>query len=210
VSTRAQSDAGSTARGTGPNVVARTAPPPRELRAGHVTLHAFDGDEGPMVHRAILENVEHLRPWMPWAQGDRTEETSVAFVRQSVEEWDRGVGFGYWMREEAGGALVGCAGLHSRIGPDGLEIGYWVSEGRTRRGYATESARALTTAAFGIPGVRRVEIHCDEANLPSAAVPRRLGFRLEKVEEVPAQAPAETGRHQVWVVDAAQWVTASS
>ena len=30
-----------------------------------------------------------------------------------------------------------------RIGPDGLEIGYWIRAGYTRLGYATEVARAL-------------------------------------------------------------------
>ncbi len=170
-----------------------------------MTLRAFQGDEGPVLSRLVAKNLEHLRPWMPWAQAPPGADAHSGYVRASIEEWERGEGFGYWLREEASGEMVGCAGLHRRIGPGGLEIGYWVSEDRVRRGYATASARALTTAAFGLPGVERVEIHCDEANLASAGVPRRLGYRLERVDEVAVQAPSETGRHQVWVVDAASW-----
>lgn len=184
--------------------------PPKELSAGAVTLRAFSGDEGPAVFRLVARNVEHLRPWMPWAQAAPTEEANADFVRQSVHERERGTAFGYWMCENSTGEMVGCAGLHGRIGAGGFEIGYWVSADRVRRGYATESARALTTAAFDLPGVERVEIHCDEANEASAAVPRRLGYRLERIDDVTVQAPSETGRHLVWVVDAETWVRASS
>jgi RimJ/RimL family protein N-acetyltransferase len=188
----------------------RVVTPPRELPAGRVTLRAFTGEEAPVLTALVTRNLEHLRPWMPWAQDAPTVEANVAYIRQSIDEWERGVSYGYWLQEDGSGEMVGCAGLHSRIGRGGLEIGYWVSRDRVRIGYATASARALTTAAFGVPKIGRVEIHCDEANVASAGVPRRLGYRLERVIDVTAQAPSETGRHQVWVVEAAAWVTASS
>ncbi len=187
------------------DVVVRIGSPPRALAAGGVTLQAFNGDEGPVLAQLVVENLEHLRPWMPWAQVAPTVQSNVEFVRRTIDEWERGAGFGYWLREEASGEMVGCAGLHRRIGPGGLEVGYWVSAGRTRRGYATASARALTTAAFGLEGVERVEIHCDAANVASAGVAKRLGFRLDRIEDVPAQAPSETGREQIWVADGASW-----
>jgi RimJ/RimL family protein N-acetyltransferase len=46
-----------------------------------------------------------------------------------------------------------------------------------------------------------VEIHCDEANVRSAAVPRRLGYRLDRVEDGDRTAPADTGRRMIWVLD---------
>jgi len=183
--------------------------PARRLAAGPLTLRAFSGTEGPALHEAVSASLEHLRPWMPWAR-DATAEATAAFVRRSVEEWDQGHAYGYWMSEEPGGELVGCAGLHRRVGPGGLEIGYWVRADRVRRGYATASARALTSAALALEGVERVEIHCDEANTASAGVPRALGFRLDRVVEMPAEAPSEVGRRQVWVVDAGEWLRPSS
>ena len=44
------------------------------------------------------------------------------------------------------------------------------------RALATEAARALTSVAFGIPGVRRLEMHIDPANTPSIAVARKLNY----------------------------------
>src|SRR5215472_2628482 len=42
---------------------------------------------------------------------------------------------------------------------------------------------ALTKVALALPGVDRVEIHCDAANAPSAAIARNLGYRLYWNEE---------------------------
>jgi RimJ/RimL family protein N-acetyltransferase len=90
-------------------------------------------------------------------------------------------------------------GLHGRIGPGALEIGYWVARDHTGRSLATNGAAALTGAALALPGIERVEIHCDQANLASAAVPRKLGFRLDRVKAEPATTPAETGKKLVWI-----------
>ena len=50
--------------------------------------------------------------------------------------------------------------------------------------------------------MERVEIHCDQANHLSAAVPERLGYRLDRVEPDEIRAPGESGRSMIWVCDA--------
>ncbi len=77
---------------------------------------------------------------------------------------------------------------------DYLEIGYWLDRQATGQGYATEAARALFDLARRVPGIAQVEIHCDPRNLPSAAVPRRLGFRL--VDDGSAAEPGAAG--MIW------------
>ncbi|CAA9471869.1 MAG: hypothetical protein AVDCRST_MAG30-169 [uncultured Solirubrobacteraceae bacterium] len=77
-----------------------------------------------------------------------------------------------------GDRVVGGCGLHPRIGPGGLEIGFWVHPERTRRGYATEAARRLVATAFAQPGIERVEIHHHPANEASGRVAAALGFTL--------------------------------
>ena len=44
-----------------------------------------------------------------------------------------------------------------------------------------------------------MEIHCDEANVRSAAVPRRLGYRLDRIEPDAITSPGELGRMMIWV-----------
>jgi RimJ/RimL family protein N-acetyltransferase len=99
------------------------------------------------------------------------------------------------------GEFVGTIGLHRRLADDVMEIGYWTVAGRTRRGYATAAAQAMTHVALALPGARWVEIHCDEANTASAGVPRKLGYRLDRVEQHEREAPGERGRRMIWVWD---------
>jgi len=44
----------------------------------------------------------------------------------------------------------------------------------------------------------------------SAAIPRRLGYRLVDVVPVQAAAPAEAGRHMVWAVERGDWPAAAA
>jgi RimJ/RimL family protein N-acetyltransferase len=85
-----------------------------------------------------------------------------------------------------------------RISPGAVELGSWVHVDFTGRGYATACAKALTQAGLALPDVARVEIHTDEANAIGAAIPRRQGYRLDRVDELPPELPAHSGRLQTW------------
>ncbi len=90
-----------------------------------------------------------------------------------------------------------------RIGRGGMEIGYWIDHRFAGRGFGTEAAGLLTDVALALPGVTRTEIHCDVANQASAAIPRKLGYQLDRVEPQAPEAPGERGHRMVWVLQAA-------
>jgi RimJ/RimL family protein N-acetyltransferase len=71
------------------------------------------------------------------------------------------------------------------------------------RGIATDAAAALTDAALGLPGIDRVEIYHDAANLASERIPAKLGYT--RLGEQPARdlwpsAPGETGTDVAWQI----------
>lgn len=122
-----------------------------------------------------------------------------------VEQWwDAGSDFTYLLVEPVAGGLLGHFGLHSRVGPNAIELGYWLAPDAIGHGFCTAAAGALTNAALEHLDVVRVEIHCDEANVRSQAVPRRLGYRLDRVEDDEVEAPAEVGRSMIWIFPASQ------
>jgi RimJ/RimL family protein N-acetyltransferase len=171
-------------------------PPDRiELPDVDVTLRRYTGDDLDALHTAIEESRDHLRPFMPWADGTRADTSD--FLTAAIESWDAGTEFNYGIFD--GGDVLGGCGLHARLGPGALEIGYWLRADATGRGIVTAAARALTEAAFDIADVDRVEIHCDEANVRSAAVPRRVGYRLDRIEDDHISAPGDLGRSMIWV-----------
>jgi RimJ/RimL family protein N-acetyltransferase len=159
-------------------------------------------DDAEAVAAAVGESLEHLRPWMPWADEQSADPTfqrdrlrKLPAIRERGEEWQ----YGLFADDEPG--VLGSFGLMTRRGPGTLEIGYWVRVDAIGRGLATCAAGALTTAGLAEDGVRRVYICCDEENVRSAAVPRKLGFRVLRVEQRAPEAPGERGRLMLWTRD---------
>ncbi len=160
-------------------------------------LHRHGVEQAEAVHEAIEASRTHLRPWMPWA--DQSRADTVTFLERAADDWATGRSFGYVIVDVTDGSVLGGAGLHDRLGPDAFEIGYWRRADAGGRGLVTAASRALTEAALALPSIERVEIHCDEANAASAAVPRRLGYLLDRIESQPITAPGEHGRAMIWV-----------
>lgn len=169
-----------------------------------MTVRRWRAEDAPALNDAVAASREHLLPWMPWAgEPPMTLEQRLRQLANWEREWRAGGDcvYGIFVGEQVAG---GC-GLHRRLGPHGLEIGYWLRAGFTGRGVMTTAAGLVTEAAFGLPGLELVEIHHDKANERSGAVPRRLGYKL--VREVPRepQAPAEIGIECQWRLTREQW-----
>ena len=170
---------------------------PTELDGVRVTLRCWRVEQAATLSALVQGNLDHLRPWMPWIALEPSTEVQR---RELIAGWERGriAGGDAIYSVQVDGVAIGCCGLHRRIGPDGLEIGYWIAESQCHKGYATEAAAVLTAAALSMDGIRCAEIHHDTANLASAAVPRRLGYQF--VDERPAvdPAPGGTGINWIW------------
>jgi RimJ/RimL family protein N-acetyltransferase len=172
------------------------------IDAGALILRRNRMADAEAVARAVADSLEHLRPWMPWAQPRAaTREAQAARIADVEAGWQRGTDFVYVMLRPDGpdDEVVGIIGLHRRIGPGAVEIGYWTHVDHAGRGYMTAAAKAVTEAAEALDDVDRVEIHTDEANLRSAAIPRKLGYRLARVDVRIPEAPGECGRLQIWI-----------
>jgi RimJ/RimL family protein N-acetyltransferase len=172
--------------------------PPESIEVGAVVLRRHQIDDAAGIAEAVAASLPELCRWMPWAS---PEAADASFQRHrlglAVPQWEEGSAFSYVvvMAHE----VVGVMSLMARVGPDALEIGYWLRSDCTGRGIATMAAAALTSAALAMPDVEAVEIHCDEANVRSAAIPNRLGYRLDRVEDDEIVAPGEVGRSMIWV-----------
>ena len=168
---------------------------------------------GAALLTAFAESLGRLRPWMPRiADGPMRRAARLALIEEWEAAWASGgdAVYGAFVRPDphppaTPAVVVGGTGLHRRVGPGGLEVGYWVHAHHTRQGYATEIARAVTEAAFTDPDIDRVEIHHDRANEASAAVPRALGFRYVDYRKSEPVAPGETGAVCTWRTTRPEW-----
>jgi RimJ/RimL family protein N-acetyltransferase len=148
---------------------------------------------------ATMASFDELHQWMVWANEVPTRAALAEFLIAAEVLFDRDEDWNYALVEKSTGEVVGSAGLHVKDDPDSREIGYWVRSDRTRRGYATSAATALSDAAFRLLEIDRVIIRMDKANVASASVPPKIGFRLLGEEDRPRETPGHTGTGLIWV-----------
>ncbi|MGC9347895.1 MAG: GNAT family N-acetyltransferase [Anaerolineae bacterium] len=182
-----------------------TLGPAYRIRTSRLVVRCWEPCDAPRLNAALRASWEHLRPWMPWAQGDVPPlEDTVALLRIWRAKFDLSEDFTYAVFNADESLVLGSSGLHvrqARRAQDVREIGYWIHADHINQGYATEVAAALTKVAFEIDDVRRVEIHCVISNARSAAVPRKLGFAHEA--DLRQRVPAEDGTYQdemIWTL----------
>ena len=70
----------------------------------------------------------------------------------------------------------GPPGVNDIAAPDAVELGWTVFPRHRRRGYATETARALMEWATNAHGIRRFVSSTTPDNAPSLRVHEKLGF----------------------------------
>jgi RimJ/RimL family protein N-acetyltransferase len=176
--------------------------PPERVEAGPVVVRRLRASDAGAIAAAVGASLDYLQPWMPWATPAAAERSNqLARVAEADQRWESGLSYTYSVLTAENGTLVGEVALHRRTGDSSVELGYWIAASQAGRGYGTSASAALTSVALGLAGVNRVEIHCDAANVGSAAVARRLGYRLDRIEERHPEASGESGRLMIWVRD---------
>lgn len=159
------------------NALGQAAGPAYRIVTPRLVIRCWDPADAPRMKEAIDASVDHLRPWMPWARDEpQPLQQKIDYLRGARGRFDLGQDFVYGIFDRQESRVLGGTGLHPRLGPEALEIGYWIHVDFTGQGLVTETAAALTRVAFEVDRVQRVEIHCDSANGRSAAVARRLGY----------------------------------
>lgn len=154
--------------------------PAYRIETKRLVIRCYNPSDAPLLAESVTENLEHLRPWMPWVHNEPEPiEEKIQRLKQFRGNFDLGQNFTYGIFNPEETKLIGGTGLHTRLGENELEIGYWIHKDYINQGLVTESTAALVKVAFEIIQIHRLEIHCDPENFASAAIPRKLGFTHE-------------------------------
>jgi RimJ/RimL family protein N-acetyltransferase len=154
--------------------------PAYRIETERLVVRCYNPSDVQMLADAVTANVDHLKPWMPWVYAEPEPlQVKIDRLKRFRGEFDLSQDYIYGIFNKEETRLLGGTGLHTRIGDEQLEIGYWMDKDFTNQGLTTESTAALVKVAFEIIHIHRLEIHCDPENLASAAIPRKLGFTQE-------------------------------
>ena len=154
--------------------------PAYRVETQRLVVRCYNPADAALLAESVSESVEHHRPWLPWAYAEPEPlEEKFQRLKRFRGMFDLGQDFVYGIFDPNETKLLGGTGLHTRLGPGQLEIGYWIHKDFSNQGFVTESTAALVKVAFEIIHVHRIEIHCDPGNTASPAIPRKLGFTHE-------------------------------
>ncbi|UOQ44534.1 GNAT family N-acetyltransferase [Halobacillus salinarum] len=155
---------------------------PHEFETERLHIRMPRPGDGKIVYHAIQASIKELRPWLPFAQKDQTEEETEINIRESHIRFLKREDLRLLVFHKETGDLVCSTGLHRMDwNVRKFEIGYWANTLWSGKGYVTEAVDGVTKFAFNELAARRVEVRCDAKNVRSKAVPERLGFELEGI-----------------------------
>jgi len=167
--------------------------PVYRIQTPRLIIRCYSPGDVFLLVEAISASLDHLRPWMPWAAEEPEPlDDKIDRLRSFRGKFDLGQDFVYGIFNLEETQLLGSTGLHTRIGPQAREIGYWIHKDYINQGLATESSGALVRVAFEIDRVERVEIHCSPNNKRSASIPKKLGFTHQETKKAAPGADSDT------------------
>nr|WP_246596165.1 GNAT family N-acetyltransferase [Bacillus alkalicola] len=157
---------------------------PTEFYTERLIIRMPRPGDGKVVYEAMIASMKELKPWMPFAQKEQTEEEVEQNIREAHAKFLTREDLRLLVFHKETGDYIASSGLH-RIDWDvpKFEIGYWIDTRQSGKGYITEAAGRIAEFAFEELKARRVEICCDEKNIKSRAVAERLGFTLDVILE---------------------------
>lgn len=142
------------------------------------SLRPIRPEDASDIFSSIDTQRRHLGPWLPFVASTHRVEQTRTVVAAMLADAANPV---YTLRD--GEQFAGLIGFKSADPAKGsIEIGYWLREEQQGKGLMTAAVRALCETAFGQMGMRRVVVRCALGNGPSNRIPRRLGFRLDRVK----------------------------
>lgn len=150
------------------------------VETDRLILRCWEPSDAPALRKALDACDAHLRPWIPFMKDEpRNLEETVTWLRGHREGFDADKLHRYGVFDRKTGDLLGENMLLDRVGPGGLEVGYWTHVDAAGKGIATEASAAMVQIGFRLTSIDRIEIHCATGNAPSAAIPAKLGFKHE-------------------------------
>lgn len=150
------------------------------VETDRLVLRCWSPADAPVLRAAIDACDTYLRPMIPFMKDEpRNLQQTAQWLRGHRAAFDLGQMYRYAVYDATEQNLLGENMLMARVGPGGLEIGYWTHKDTIGKGIATEASSAMIRVAFEIEKVERVEIMCAPQNKASASIPARLGFTHE-------------------------------
>jgi RimJ/RimL family protein N-acetyltransferase len=177
------------------------------LETDRLLLRCWSPEDAPRLRAALDVCDAHLRPMIPFMKDEpRTLQQTARWLRGHRAAFDLGQFYRYAVFDTDEKNLLGENMLLTRVGPGGLEIGYWTHKDAIGKGIASEASCAMIRVAFEIEKVERVELICAPENGASVSIATTLGFTHEAtLKKRGLDSEGRMGDLMIWSLFAADY-----
>jgi aminoglycoside 6'-N-acetyltransferase len=177
-----------------------------ELVADRLVLRRFRAADAPAF--AAYRSDPAVARYQSWDTPYPLERAESMIAGLTGEHPDTpGQWYQFAVELRGSGELIGDCGAHV-LGDDPrqAEIGFTFAAASQGRGYATEAVRRLLVYLFTERGKHRVTANCDDRNVRSAALLRRVGMRREGLLVESTWAKGEWTNDELYAVLRREWL----
>lgn len=125
---------------------------------------------------------DYLQPWEPaWPDDDLTRASWRRRLTVYAREMELGNAWPFFVLDPSGRTLYGAitlSNIRRGVAETGA-LGYWIGQPFAGQGHATAAVQAISTYAFDVLKLHRLEASCLPSNLSSRRVLEKAGFGLE-------------------------------
>lgn len=136
--------------------------------------------DGRAVYEAVMESLVSLQAWLQFVHPIPSEDDVEESIRSARSKFILREDLRLHLYDKQSGRFLGSGGLHRINWVVGrFEIGYWLRDSASGKGYMTEAVNGITKFTEEYFQPNRLEIRCDSRNTKSLQVAERCGFHLE-------------------------------
>ena len=146
-----------------------------------ISIRPYRLEDAEACYQAVMESLDELSRFMPWARPDLTLETQRTWVASKVAAFEEGTEFEFVIASDEGHYLGGCGLNRVDTLNRRANLGYWVKSSAAGRGAATAATRLLVDWGFANTELRRLEVIVSTKNAASLRVAEKAGAVREGV-----------------------------
>lgn len=144
---------------------------------GSVVLREFSDED---LHLAFELAEDPYIPQIGSLPAEPTTQEAQAWIDRQRGRHAEGVGWSFAIAHAESGTAVGAIGLWLRnLSAGRASVGYSVAPAHRGRGFATDALRAVTTFAWTVRVLHRVELYVETWNTGSIHVAEAAGYQRE-------------------------------
>jgi RimJ/RimL family protein N-acetyltransferase len=149
------------------------------LHTARLVLRPFREEDAPLLAR--LAGTHRVADTTASIPHPYSEEHALLDIRKFNEQFQAGVGAYFVIAlRETPSLLIGCVLLKQINRRDEqAELGYWINEAESGKGYVTEAARAVLQYGFNALHLNRISACHMTRNPASGRVLERIGMKQE-------------------------------